>query len=97
VHPTCCKLISAHVRPFSRRDTVGFYNAVASSFVSIEGFYGSQFYPFPKAIARPLSSLFPAAAFSIFFLMKKTGPYRNEFIKWPSEVSLESNFFTGTK
>jgi SAM-dependent methyltransferase len=95
VHPTSAKLISAHVRVFSKQDTFLFYREVAGSFGAVEGFYGSQFYPFPRIIARPLASLFPAWAFSIFFLIRKTKPYDGQFMRWLSAAGLETNFYAG--
>ncbi len=95
VHPTCAKVISAHVRVFSKSDTLLFYREVANGFAKVEGFYGSQFYPFPRVIARPLASLFPSLAFSIFFLIRKTSKYSGEFISWPSAAQLETNFYIG--
>lgn len=94
-HPTQHKLVSAHVRPFSKRDVYKFYEQIGNMFCNIKGFWGSQFYPFPKAAARILSTLFPSSSFSIFFLIQKTGEYKNEFIEWPSKAQLETNFFTG--
>ncbi|PSN11885.1 class I SAM-dependent methyltransferase [filamentous cyanobacterium CCT1] len=95
VHPTCNKLISAHVRPFSKTDTLLFYRTAAQDLTRLAGFYGSQFYPFPKRLARPLASLFPACAFSIFFLIQKVKPYSGEFLHHLSQVHLETNFFKG--
>jgi ubiquinone/menaquinone biosynthesis C-methylase UbiE len=94
-HPTQHKLISAHVRPFSKRDVLRFYRDVGSTFVTVRGFWGSQFYPFPRRIARPLSRLFPSLSFSIFFLLQKTAKYSGEFADWPQRAHLETNFFTG--
>ncbi|WP_052050784.1 class I SAM-dependent methyltransferase [Leptolyngbya sp. KIOST-1] len=95
VHPTCNKMISAHVRPFSKADTLLFYRAAAPELTQLTGFYGSQFYPFPKRLARPLANLFPTCAFSIFFLLKKVRPYGDEFVNYLSQVHLETNFFRG--
>lgn len=95
VHPTCSKLISAHVRVFSKNDTLLFYREVSKGIAFVEGVYGSQFYPFPKVLARPLASLFPSLAFSIFFLIKKTANYNGEFIQWLSNIPLETNFYAG--
>lgn len=94
-HPTQHKLISAHVRPFSKRDTCLFYEQIGAGFCKIEAFAGSQYYPFPKWIARVMSTLFPNSAFSIFFLIKKTGNYSTNFLVWPREAKLETNFFSG--
>jgi SAM-dependent methyltransferase len=93
IHATCLKMISGHVRGFSRKDTILFYREIAGNFLTIEKFYGSQFYPFPRIIARPLAKAFPSFAFSIFFLIKKTGDYQGEFIRWLSENLLETNFY----
>jgi len=94
-HPTQHKLTSAHVRPFSKKDVFHFYNAIGNSFCKIERFSGSQFYPFPKRIARFLSSTFPSLSFSIFFLIRKTGKYHCEFVQWPKKAQLETNYYTG--
>jgi len=94
-HPTQFKLTSAHVRPFSKKDVLAFYKNIGQEFCQVEGFWGSQFYPFPKPIARCLSRLFPNASFSIFFMIKKTSHYKDSFIKWPEFASLETNYFVG--
>jgi ubiquinone/menaquinone biosynthesis C-methylase UbiE len=95
LHPTQHKLISAHVRPFSKRDTYFFYEQIGSGFCKIGAFAGSQYYPFPKWIARVMSTLFPNSAFSIFFLIKKTDNYNNDFLEWLRKAKLETNFFEG--
>lgn len=94
-HPTQHKLLSAHVRPFSRRDVESFYREVAADFCELRGFWGSQFYPFPGFLGRPLARVFPGLAFSIFFLFQKTGEYRGEFTAWLDRAELETNFFRG--
>jgi ubiquinone/menaquinone biosynthesis C-methylase UbiE len=94
-HPTQYKLTSAHIRPFSKKDVFNFYKDIGSRFCKIIGFWGSQFYPFPKPIARLLSRFFPNFSFSIFFLIQKTNEYNNVFIEWPKIARLETNYFTG--
>jgi hypothetical protein len=88
-------MISAHVRVFSKNDTLLFYREISHGFAVVEGFYGSQFYPFPRILARPLATLFPALSFSIFFLIRKTENYNGEFIEWLSRARLETNFYVG--
>lgn len=95
VHPTAAKMISGHVRVFSKADTLLFYREVAGSFAAVRQFAGSQFYPFPRAIARALAAALPACAFSIFFVIRKTAPYRGEFLDWLARARLETNFFRG--
>lgn len=94
-HPTCNKLTSAHVRVFSKRDVAQFYCNIGNSFCRLEQFYGSQFYPFPKVIARFLSKLFPTMAVASFYVIKKINKYGSEFIEWPKHAQLETNYFTG--
>jgi SAM-dependent methyltransferase len=93
VHPTSAKIISGHVRVFSKRDTILFYQQIGDSFTALEGFYGSQFYPFPKSLARPLAKILPSLAFSIFFLIRKAAKYEGQFLEWLSKTQLETNFF----
>jgi ubiquinone/menaquinone biosynthesis C-methylase UbiE len=94
-HPTQHKLTSAHVRPFSKKDVFSFYKDIGSAFCRINGFWGAQFYPFPKSIARILSWVSPNLSFSIFFLIQKTAEYNVAFIEWPKKAQLETNYFTG--
>lgn len=94
-HPTQHKLYSAHVRPFSKNDTVKFLGVCSPGTFQVEHFAGSQFYPFPRVIARPLSRLLPGMAFSIFFSIKKVGQYQDGFINLPGAAGLETNFFVG--
>ena len=94
-HPTAHKLTSAHVRVFSKRDTLIFYNDIGNSFCKVEKYWGSQFYPFPKTISRFLANILPNLAFSSFYLIRKTGPYCNEFKEWPEYAKLQTNFFAG--
>ncbi len=93
--PTQHKLYSAHVRPFSRHDTERFFSTCWPGGYRVEKFSGSQFYPFPRGIARPLATVFPGAAFSIFWLLRKTKPYAGEFLTHPVNARLETPFFLG--
>lgn len=95
IHPTCNKMLSAHVRPFSKNDLKLFYKQIAKDFAVISRFAGSQFYPFPKKISRILSNMFPALSVSIFFLIKKTGPYAGQFISHLEKNVLETNYYKG--
>lgn len=91
-HPTQYKLISAHVSPYSKKDIIKFYKIIGNKFCVIKGFFGAQFYPFPKRIARLLSFFLPNLSFSIFFLIQKVNEYNNVFLEWPLIARLESNF-----
>lgn len=93
--PTQHKVCSAHVRPFSKGDTLAFLGACFPGGYDLAAFRGSQLYPFPAAVSRTLSSMFPTLAFSIFFMIKKTREYSGEFALYPGRASLETNFWTG--
>ena len=96
-HPTCNKSVSAHVRIFSKRDIFLFYRFIGKNFCKVQSFYGSQFYPFPKKIARILSTIFPNLATSLFFLVRKTSQYNSEFIHHVIEAGLDTNFYLGSE
>jgi SAM-dependent methyltransferase len=65
--PTQHKVCSAHVRPFSKDDTLAFLNACFPGGYELENFRGAQFYPFPAGLSRLLANAFPTFAFTIFF------------------------------
>ncbi len=95
VHPTQHKLCSAHVRPFSKADLCKFVDACFPDGYLLKAFAGSQFYPFPKRIARALANMFPTGAFSIFFQLEKMREYDDQFAHYPALAQLETNFYTG--
>lgn len=94
-HPTQHKLCSAHVRPFSKVDTLRFLTTCFPGGYRLEKFAGSQFYPFPGRIARALARIFPTGAFSIFFLLRKLRDYSGEFASYPARAHFETNFWSG--
>jgi SAM-dependent methyltransferase len=93
--PTQHKVCSAHVRPFSKDDTLNFLNACWPGGYELTHFRGSQFYPFPRSIARLLADTLPTFAFTIFFMIRKTKEYHGEFAAYPARAGLETNFWTG--
>lgn len=96
VHPTQHKLYSAHVRPFSKKDTIRFVEVCSPGTFEVSAFKGSQFYPFPKSLSRMMATALPSMAFSIFFHFTKVGPYNGGFVKHPAAAGLETNFFVGS-
>ncbi|MCP4109528.1 MAG: methyltransferase domain-containing protein [Desulfobacteraceae bacterium] len=94
-HPTQLKCYSAHVRGFTRNDTIKFFKEVWDDGYCLRKFSGSQFYPFPNKIAKILPKFFPSMSFSIFFLLKKNKKYINEFLIYPIVKELETPFYIG--
>jgi SAM-dependent methyltransferase len=93
--PTQYKVCSAHVRPFSKSDTLAFLNACFPGGYKLEKFRGAQFYPFPARLSRLLANAFPTFAFTVFFLIRKMAEYHDEFATYPARAQLETNFWTG--
>ena len=93
--PTQHKVCSAHVRPFSKSDTLAFLDACFPGGFELADFRGSQFYPFPAQLSRLLADTFPTLAFTIFFLIRKMTEYQGEFATYPARARLETNFWTG--
>ncbi len=93
--PTQHKLYSAHVRPFSKHDTIAFTNICFPGGYELVQFAGSQFYPLPKKLARIASRFAPSLSFSIFFMFRKLKSYHKEFIEHPVKAQLETPFFLG--
>ena len=93
--PTQIKSASAHVRGFTRYDVLGFFEEVFPGGYQLKIFRGSNFYPFPPVVARPLARIFPNSAWGIFFMLEKIREYDNQFIEYPVRKRLETNFFVG--
>jgi SAM-dependent methyltransferase len=94
-HPTQWKSYSAHVRPFSKPDTLRFVDVCFRQGYELVAFRGAQFYPLPVSLARPMCSIWPSAAAFIFFLFRKQRDYQDEFLAHPVRARLETNFFLG--
>lgn len=94
-HPTQFKSYSAHVRVFSKHDLLKFVDVCFPFGYQLEGFAGSQFYPFPPSLSKMVCQIFPNTAFSIFFLFKKIKNYDKQFLDHVSRANLETPFFVG--
>jgi SAM-dependent methyltransferase len=86
---------SAHVRGFTRRDFIQVLNSGFPEGYALRGFGGSNFYPFPPWMARPLAALLPSMAWGIFMRFEKRRVYTRGFLDFPIREQLETNFFLG--
>jgi SAM-dependent methyltransferase len=93
--PTCLQNHSAHVRGYTKSDLLAFLSMCFPGGYSLRKFGGSNFYPFPPFMAKPLASLFPNMAWGIFLMIRKERAYTNEFIVHPGAHQLETNFYLG--
>lgn len=95
--PTAIQNASAHVRGYTRHDLIRFVSRVFPGGYKERRFGGSNFYPFPPLVARPLARLFPSLAWGLFVLLRKERPYAGEFLEFPVREQLETNFFVGAE
>jgi len=93
--PSPIKSNSAHVRGFTKSDILSFIESGFPGGYVMRGFGGSNFYPFPPMIARPLARVFPTMAWGIFMLLEKKLPYKESFLDFPVAQRLETNFYLG--
>jgi len=93
--PSPIKTASAHVRGFTKPDIMDFLNSCFPNGYILRAFGGSNFYPFPPIVARPLAYLFPTMAWSIFMLLEKVKHYDQQFLGYPMQHRLETKFWLG--
>lgn len=96
LQPTSIKNNSAHIRGYTRCDFVNLLGCFPKGY-QLQTWGGSNFYPLPRALARPAAKLFPSMAWAVFMHFKKTRPYGREFLDYPETMKLESNFFLGAR
>ncbi len=82
MQPTAQLSLSAHVRSFTKPDLIRF--ATKGNFFEPVAFRGSNFYPFPPPISRPLARLLPRMAWGIFLLFRRT-QQRGSFLECLAE------------
>ena len=96
--PTAIHLHSAHIRGYTRDGLMSFLARAWPDGYTVTGRGGSNFYPFPAALARPLARLFPGLAWGMFLSLRKSDrPYSDEFIRYPVENRLETKYWVGPK
>jgi SAM-dependent methyltransferase len=93
--PTSIRSRSAHVRGYTRTDVVEFLEVNFPGGYELKEVLGSNFYPLPPFIAEPMAKVFGSLAVSIFLLIEKKKPYAGEFLEYPVNQRLETNFFLG--
>jgi len=92
--PSSIRVLSAHVRGFTKGDLAGFFGETFPEGYALEGFGGANFYPFPPVLARPLARLLPGMAWGIFLRWVKRRPYRGEILRYLKDHPLETNYRT---
>lgn len=93
--PSPLKNHSAHVRGYTRDDFHQLLDSGLPQGYRLKNFGGSNFYPFPPTLAKPLAATFPTMAWGIFMHWQKTKAYTDGYLRYPVENRLETNFFVG--
>ena len=93
--PTCIQNDSAHLRGYTKSDLINFVKEVSGNIYTLEHFKGSNFYPFPPTIAKPLAALFPTMAVTNFYSFRKEQKGNLNFLNFPKDKQLETNFYLG--
>lgn len=92
LQPTSVEVLGPHVRGFTAPSFIQFVET--DGFFVNEAVKGSNFYPFPPAISRCLSRLFPLMSVGIFFKTRRTSK-PGRFIEVLKSRFFETNFFAG--
>jgi len=93
--PTSIHLWGPHIRGFTKQGLLLFLNNCWNGGYECVQFAGSNFYPFSPYFAQKFARIFPNSAVSIFFNLKKTKIYKNQFIEYLEQNPQETNFFVG--
>ena len=93
--PTCLQNQTAHVRGYTKGDLLKLLRVCFPGGYSLRKFGGSNFYPFPPFLAKPLAFVFPRMAWGIFLLLQKQHGYTKGFLLHPIEHQLQTNFYLG--
>ena len=93
MQPTVIQNHSAHLRGYTRHDLLRLFEMIFPGGFELKAFGGSNFYPFPGWLAKPLARIFPNGAWSIFLLLEKKLEYNEEFLMHPIRQQLETNFY----
>ena len=93
LQPTPIQLYSAHIRGFTKPGLMKFLNLYGGFIIC--NYKGSNFYPFPSYIAKPLAKILPSLSWGMFFLLKKTTNYSNEFLNYIENRGLQTPFYIG--
>jgi SAM-dependent methyltransferase len=93
--PSVIQNHSAHVRGYTKHDFLKLLETCFPGGYALQARGGSNFYPFPAPLAKPLAAALPGMAWGMFLLLRKTKPYDGGFLKHPTDARLETNFYLG--
>jgi ubiquinone/menaquinone biosynthesis C-methylase UbiE len=91
--PTPIQLYSSHIRGYTKSGFLNFLNIFEG--LRVVGFKGSNFYPFPSFLAKPLAKILPSLAWGIFFHIEKTKEYSGEYLEFLDKNTFSTFFYAG--
>lgn len=94
--PTCNQNDGAHVRAYTKGDLIHFIVDVSGEMYQLEGYKGSNFYPLPPFLAKPLARLFPSLAVANFYRFRKVKKGPSGYLDYLKQHPLETNYFVGS-
>ena len=94
--PSTIRNDSAHVRGYTKGDFMNLMNSGFPNGYELAAFKGSNFYPFPPFLAKPLAEMLPSMGVGIFMSLRKTRSYEGRgYLVYPIEQRLETKFYLG--
>jgi SAM-dependent methyltransferase len=92
LQPSPIEVLGPHVRGYTKGGLSRFLTA--GGFFDLLEVRGANFYPFPPAVAKPLSRVFPTLSVSLFFRCRRTDK-EGVFLDVLREHSFETEYFRG--
>ncbi len=93
--PSVIKNHSAHVRGYTKGDFKNLLNSGFPNGYKLVKRGGSNFYPFPPSLAKPLAATLPNMAWGCFMLWQKVAAYSDGYLQYPVKARLETKFYLG--
>lgn len=94
MQPPVIKTLGPHVRGFTKEGMREF--AEINGYFRMHDYRGSNFYPFPPAVSKKLSSWFPQLAVSNFYLFERTSK-EGSFLEILDQQFFETPYFRGAE
>jgi SAM-dependent methyltransferase len=94
MQPSPIDVLGPHIRGFVKSGLEGFLQE--GGFFQVVELKGSNFYPFPRMLAKPLARAFPGLAVSLFFRCRRT-ERAGRFIEVLDQRFFETPFFRGSE
>lgn len=92
LQPACIQLLSGHIRGYTRKALRDFI--ITDNYFSYQSMSGSNFYPFPRDMAKLLGTVFPSLAVGIFLTVTRTDK-PGTYLKILERYTFETPYYHG--